>query len=746
MQGGIDKPESEEAGASFSLGDLVSMLRKRAIMIIAITAAVTGLAAAILINIPNRYEASATVQIDPRKRTIVPVENVVSDLKTDTSVVESELEVLRSRTIAVRVIEVLGLRQDPEFSEPGPIGKTLALLGLNTWRLQRAAPPVRKSADEIARLLDGDRSQAIEPEKDEVAAAFASRLKVFRVRNSLVIDIRFTSKDAIKAARIANAIADAYIRDGLDSKIRATSVATELLEQKLDGLRQKLASDERRVAQYKNENGIIDTEGQLLSEKELARLMEQSVMARNTTAEARAKYDQVVRLQRAGDDKSGIGDVLQSHTIRMLKEQLTKVSRREAEQATRYGPRHPEMLKIRAEVRDTQGQLDAEISQIVTNLKTEFEIASERERQLTASLDRLKAQQSTSRETSVHLRELEREAATSRQLFESFLVRHKQTLETQTMQLPDSRVIERADVPLYPSSPKRKQMLMAAIGGGLALALGLAFLLEFAGGGVRRPDDVERDFGVPLLGSIPALPDADPEAPLPARLILAAPRSAFSEAIRETRREIDIHRPSVGPRVVLVASALPNEGKSLIASNLAHHLAVTGTRTLLIDADLRRARLSRTLGLSGAPGLTEILSGRIGLDDAILQDQKTGLAVLPARGTPFQDAPAPELLASPDFAATLNALRGRYDTIVIDAPPLLPVVDARVVADLADQIVLTVVWRRTPKDLARRALKLLGHNHDKIAGVIVNRVEGGAQDGRAPYGEAVVEPVRRRRA
>jgi polysaccharide biosynthesis transport protein len=704
------------------------------------------LTAGVLINIPNRYEASATVQIDPRKRTILPVENVVSDLKTDTSVVESELEVLRSRTIAVRVIDTLNLRQDIEFSEPGPIGKTLALLGLNTWRLQRAAPPAPKPRDEIARLLDTDRTGALEPEKDEIAAVFASRLKVSRVRNSLVIDVRFTSKDPVKAARIANAIADAYIRDGLDNKIRATSVATELLEHKLDGLRQRVADDERRVALYKNENGIIDSEGQLLSEKELARLMEQSVMSRNTTAEARAKYDQVLKLQRAGDDKAGIGDVLQSHTIRMLKEQLAKTTRREAEQLTRYGPRHPEMLKIRAEVRDIQGQLENEISQIVTNLKTEYEVANERERQLTASLDRLKGLQSTSRETAVKLRELEREALTSRQLFESFLVRHKQTLETQTMQLPDSRIIEHADVPLYPSSPRRKQLLMMGIAGGLALGLGLAFLLEFAGAGVRRPEDVERDFGVPLLGAIPTLDQGTQANRLQqARLILSEPRGLFAEAVREARREIDLQRPGVGPRVILVASALPNEGKSLIASNLAHLLAITGTRTLLIDADLRRARLSRTLGLGGVPGLCEVLSGRIALNDAILEDQKTGLAVLSAHGSPFADVSAPELLGSPAFATALQSLRGRFDTIILDAPPLLPVVDARVIADLADQIIVTLMWRQTPKDLARRALKLLGNNSEKIAGIIVNCVEADARAARAPYGEAMAAPMPRRR-
>ncbi len=730
----------EEPEGGFGLSDVLSLLRRRMWVIIGLTVLVSAVAAGGLMLIPNRYDAAATVQIDPRKRTIVQLENVVSDLRTDTSVVESEVEILKSAPLAMRVIEKLNLRTDPEFKEPGPIGKTLAALGLNTWRLQKSKEnraDATENSDPIGALLKTPAMSKSDPVHDEVAALFGSRLKISRVRNSLVIEIRFNAKDPVKAAKIANTVAEIYIQDQIDDKIKATTVATDILENKLEGLRFKLAEDERRVARYKADNNIVDSEGQLLSEKQMARVMEQTVMARNTTAEMAAKYQQVVALMKQGRDKAGIGDVLQSHTIRMLKEQQAKVTRREAELLTRYGPRHPEMQKIQAEVRDIQGQIDVEVQQIVTNLKTDYEVAADRERQMAANLNGLKEQQVGAAQAAVKLRELEREVHSSKQVFESFLGRHKQMVETQTMQLPDSRIIEYADVPLYPSTPKRKQMMMLAIVAGLALGLGLAFLQEFMVPGMRRPEEVERALGAPQIAEIPTLERADGSSVPSARavrMVNIEPGGLVAEAIRNARHEIDFVSTSKGPRVILVASSLPGEGKTMISSNLAHHYAASGLRTLLIDGDMRRANLTRTLGITDGAGLLDVLSGAVDPVSALLHDPKSALYVLPALQSRASQFSPPEALSSPALARTLAHLKQYFDVIIVDAPPLLPVVDGRILADHADQIVMTFVWRKTPKKLAKRALKSLGANIDKIAGIIANKVAAGEMTDSFGYG------------
>jgi capsular exopolysaccharide synthesis family protein len=454
--------------------------------------------------------------------------------------------------------------------------------------------------------------------------------------------------------------------------------------------------------------------------------MEQTVIARNASAEARAKHEQVLRLKKQGDSGGNIADVLQSHTVRLLKEQLGKATRREAELATRYGPRHPEMLKIRAEVADAEAQLNAEIEQLVSNLKNVMEEAAHKERELAVNLGSLKQQQVLSKEAGVMLKELERDAATTKQLFESLMVRYKQTAETQSLQLPDSRIIERADIPLFPAAPKRTQIVLLATAGGLLAGIMLVLALEFATRGVARPEDIEPALSLPHLTSLPRISD-DTGKPIDAaqevRFVVTEPYGVFADQIRSLRREIDLRRGTATSRLVLIPSSLPGEGSMNVASNLAHHYALTGNKVLLIDGDIRRAELTRQLVPDRLVGLAERLQSGAPLESAILKDQRTGLHLLPAKGPTQIQLSGAELLSSPSVRPALASLRSQFDTIIVVAPPLLPVLDGRIWADYADQIAFVIAWRRTPKQLAKKALKTLGDNQAKILGVVLSETE-----------------------
>jgi succinoglycan biosynthesis transport protein ExoP len=305
------------------------------------------------------------------------------------------------------------------------------------------------------------------------------------------------------------------------------------------------------------------------------------------------------------------------------------------------------------------------------------------------------------------------------------LTRFKQTAETQGFQLPDARIVERADAPLFPASPKRKQLVAAAVAGGAVLAIALALLLDLIAPGINRSEDVERVLEVAHLSSVPAVtgagqPSLDPAKAV--RLIVAEPASPYADAIRNARRALDVKRLGPQPRVILVTSSMPGEGAETIASNLAHHYAMTGTRVLLADGDLRRYPLTRQLAAGRQTGLLDqIIAGRPA-EAAILRDGLTGLNFLPATGPQQIVTSVPELLSSPQFGAALHALRQRFDTIVLSAPPLLPVIDGRILADYCDQIVFVMTWQKTPKQLARKAMKTLGYNERKIAGAILNDV------------------------
>ncbi|MEZ5817509.1 MAG: GNVR domain-containing protein [Hyphomicrobiaceae bacterium] len=704
------------------IGDLLGALYRRAWWIALIASVATFVAVAVAVYLPNQYEAIATVQIDPRKKTIVSLDAVLPDIAGDTPTIESQVEIIRSRVIALKVIDALGLRQDPEFG--GVPDKTATTEKSAT----SAAGDKRLEAALDARRVLGPDADTIgrdQPELDVVATEFASRLKTLRVRNSLVVEINFRSRDPVKAARIANTIAEVYIRDQIDMKIKATGLAAELLGPRLEGLRAKVAEAEHRVARFKADNGIVDTEGQLLSEKQLARLMEQTVAARGATAEARAKYEQLQALLRGGASRN-IGDVLTSHTVTLLKDQLAKSTKREAELLTKYGPKHPEIAKVRAEIADIESQISREADQITANVKREYDVASERERTLEANLTDLKQKQSVTKELTVKLHDLERDAETSRKIFETFLARYKQTVETQELHLPDARIVEKADVPLKPVAPKRKQIVLIGLVLGLGLGIGLVLLLEFLRTGMSRAEDAQTLLGAPLLSSVPMLKrrsDGLTDPMLSLRIVLAQPRGAFARAIATLRDNLDHQRTDSGPRIVLVTASLPGEGSTLIAANLALAMSGTRGRTLLIDADLRRSKLTHQLGLEQAPGLIDAIGHGQDFESVILKDTVSGLAVIPAGDVGRFPLLPQEALEAPGFAHRLARLKTYFDTIIIDAPPLLPVVDSRILAGYADQVLFVAAWRKTPRDLIRRAVRALGSNAARLRGVVLNQVD-----------------------
>lgn len=722
----------ENGGGAFSLERAFHAVRRR-LPLVAMTAGLFALVAAgIAYTLPTRYEGVAVVQLDPRKKSVSQVDSVVEDLKGDNASIDSEVEIISSRAVALKVIAALNLRDDDEFRPRSLVRSIFAIAGLESYLPSDTAQAAPSAQAREARLdldLNGTlagRSQpgASNPERDEVVAAFLEKLKVSRVRSTLLLEIRYSARDPMKAARIANTIAEVYIADTLAKKQQASGFATELLEGKLAEMQQRVAETERKVAMFKADNNIFDSEGNVLSEKELAQAMEQTVAARSATAEAKAKFENAERLSRSPNGVETIAEVLESFSVRQLKESLSSARKREAELATRYGHRHPEMQKVRAELAEAQSQLSQEVEREVRNLRNAYVVAERREMQLRQSLTTLKEQEAATKEATVRLFELQREAATSKQLYESLLARYKQTSETQDLQLPDARIAEQADVPLHPASPKRKQIVLLALIAGLALGILSALCLEFATPGVSHPDDVERSLEVAHIASVPAVslgePDSDPLRSI--RLVLAEPRGIFAESVRGIRRELDMRHHKGTTRVIMVAASLPGEGTDVIASNLAHHYALTGQRVLLVDGDLRRAPLTRKLAPQRTSGLLDTLVRNQPIENAILRDASSGLHFLPATSpTPLETA-RPEMLASRRMADTVSVLSRQFDIIVIDAPPLLPVVDARILADYADQIVFVTTWRNTPKQLARRALNSLGYNHVKVAGVVMNKV------------------------
>ncbi|MEO0729712.1 MAG: polysaccharide biosynthesis tyrosine autokinase, partial [Pseudomonadota bacterium] len=483
-----------------------------------------------------------------------------------------------------------------------------------------------------------------------------------------------------------------------------------------------LTSAERRLESFKSRNDLFDADGRFILDKQLAREMEQLVVARNRTTEARARYEQARQIIATGGDTSALEDVLRNHTVRALRDQLARSLRSQAQLKTKYGPLHPALRKANADVAKARSELVNQINSITANFKTELGIAEARQAQLASNLISLKQRIAETKEKTWELEELTRDATTSRKLYETMLGRAKQLNQSVGLQFPDARFVQRATVPLSPAGPKRKQYVLLALIAGLMLAFGSAFLFEMLRPGFESARETEKELMVEQVAALPAFSDASPADPLRnARFIVAQPQSLYAEAMRSLAHVIQTRRGS--RQVVLMMSSLSGEGRSTTASNLAAQFAVSGQRVLIVDADLREGGLSRTFGLSQQPGVADIISGAVRPSAAILRDATTGLHVLPSSPQRSGQISPVELLSSAPAYGLFDALRSQFDLVIVDAPPLLPVADARVLSDICDSALMVVKWRKTARGHVKQALRTLGPNQSKVIGIVMSGVE-----------------------
>lgn len=715
------------ASAMPTVADALRLLRRRARAIAGMSLIGTALGIGLGFSMTPVYEATATVEIDPRRTNISNMQDVVSELDPDSPTIDSQIEIIQSARIAGRVVDQLRLADDPEF-QLGPGWRTTV-----RERIKR----VIAQGDASAGDRIGGTGWAAAEEADLIAVqVLRSRISAARVGGSFLIEIAVRSWDPAKAAAIANAVAEAYVDEQVQAKSVQAEQATLWLDKQAAELKQKVVDAERLVEAYKIENDLQSTEGHPLDERELTRTAEQLIVARSEAAGALARYQQAQSLAATEAGQETVAAVLVSDTITELKSELARVTRRYAELATRYGELHPQLIEAKAEVRDAREQLSLEVRKHIANLKNEYEVAQGRVASLEDGLEHEKSLANASSEASVKLRELERDAAAARIVYESLLKRAGETKQQETLQVADSRIVNPAVQPFSPASPRKLKLALFGFIAGFGLAFVVSALMEFLRPTFVRPQEIEARLKLRHLAAVPALSDTDShtfaESMAGIRSIVVSPHSAFAESVRAARIAVDNERREAA-EVVLMASALPGEGKSVIASNLAHLYAFSGVKTLLVDADIRKGMLSRQLLPDSGLGLLDCLQAHVEPRLAIVRDRTTGLHFLPATGAEPSHMSVPELLSSRRLAEVFSELRREFEVIIVDAPPALPVVDARILAEHADQVVLVSRWRRSPNALVRRAGELLALSGAVMTGVVVNDVEDEAMPNETTY-------------
>ncbi len=703
---------ASRVGSTVDLRQIVSFLSRRWTFIASTALVVLMLALMVVFALTPSYTATAEVLLEPKKESIFGRDSMIPEFNLDSGNIESQVSVIQSIGLLRRVVDKHNLTSDAEFGKKLDESLIVALT-----RLVLPTQGIQSDSDVFLDQVPPDILQSIE--------RLRRVLRVTRVGRTYVIAISVTSEDPAKAMALANAIADAYVVDRLEARYDAARRASGWLAERIDGLRDQVRRSEEAVAKFRQENNLtVSSEGTVaINEQQLSELNAKLIAARSDTAEKRAKYEQAQRVKEGGGNLQAISDVVRSAVISELRKQEADITRRVADLAARYSDAHPTVINARAERRDVERNIAAEVARIITNLKNDFDVALARENSLQTSLNALTGQGGRDGTIGIKLRELERIASANRTLFESFLARAKIAQEQSSFEEREARVISPAARPVSPSSPKRALILAIALAVGASLGLAGAVALDMLNSGFSTPEEVEATLGRPVLSSIPLLSEherrIDGRVLNPADFILQKPLSRFAEQVRVVRVGVQMADVDNPAQVVLITSSVPKEGKSTLSAGLAHSAAKAGQRVLLVDGDLRHPSISRHFGADARAGLVDCLTGAISLEEAVIAAGQ--VALLPA-GSHSQN-PA-DLLGSERMKQLIAELRVNYDYIVIDAPPIGPVVDAKIVQYLADKVVYVVRWQTTPRESVVQCLKKLNPDR-RLAGVAFNLVDEG---------------------
>jgi capsular exopolysaccharide synthesis family protein len=583
-------------------------------------------------------------------------------------------------------------------------------------------------------LLSNDRSAKAPSTaqlQEQLTQYIQSNLDVSPVPKSRLVELKFDSQDPAAAAVLANAVAQNFIDTTLNRRLDATSYARKILQDQLASEKAKLEASERQLAEYARSQQIISIapsssggEGGAPASSAgantslAASSLSAMLASLNTAREERIKAEQRWRLGRANASPNS-PEVLQSPTIQQLKASKAKLEAEYQEKLALYTPSWEGMVELRKRISDVDRQIQDETRTIqnalTANLENQYKVALAQENQLQAQVNRLQADVINLRDRSITYDILQREIDTSRQLYDGLLQSSKEMGVGANLGTNNISIIDRALVPGAPSKPNWVRNLLTSALLGLLLGVGLAFLMELLDESIRSPEDVERKLGLPLLGTIPKL-----DKGLTPVLALADARSNFSEAYYSVRTALQFSTSEGVPSSLVITSARPSEGKSTSSTAIAQNFARLGLRVLLIDSDLRNPSLHKVLNAENSNGFSNYLTGAMSLIQLAQETSIPGLSFIPCGPMPPNPA---ELLGSAKLAAMLREARGQFDMVVIDAPPVMGLADAPLLASAAAGTVLVVEAGGTGRNLAKTAIRRLGVGNAHLLGVLLTKFD-----------------------
>jgi succinoglycan biosynthesis transport protein ExoP len=711
-----DLPSQESA-----VGESLRILLKRKWIIIACFTTIFSVVAIASLKMPKVYDARGTIEINKPDASLNFQNSTTFSLDYyDPTELETEIKILQSDLLALQVIRELNLDRSPDIAAQAPPSPSVDL-----------APDPLQADSSLAAATVGN---------------FKGNLSVALVQNTRIIEVHYRSPDAQRAATVVNTLMQTYVENNFKSRFDSTMAASAWLQGQLSDLQIKVETSQEKLVRYQKEHEILGTdEKQNITMSKLDELNKELTSAESERMDKESLY----RLVESGDpdavaasagslEDAVPGSQSASQLLETLRGKQAEIKIQAADLSTQFGPSYPKLSQLNNQLKEIDSQIQAEMKKIASKVRGQYTAALQRENMLHDALEKQKQEANKLNESAITYTILKRDVETNRQLYEGLLQKLKEAGVSAGLKSNNFRIVDRAAPPTGPIEPNIPRNLLFAVVLGLASGVGLAFLLEGLDNTVRTTDQAQMISGLASLGMIPLGSKSAREGPNPKRLVIAAskeavelvtqvrPQSQMAESYRALRTSLLLSNLGAPPKVIMVTSALPQEGKTTTSMNCAVVLAQKGVRVLLIDADLRRPSIHKNLGMGPHSGLSNVLTGSTTLEQAITRTAiLPNLDVLPA-GTPPPN-PA-ELLASTNMRDLLAQLREQYDHIVIDTPPSLSVTDSVVLSPRADAVVLVIRSGQTTKQALRRSRDILTQVNAKVVGVLLNAVDLSSPD------------------
>lgn len=631
-----------------------------------------------------------------------------NDSPIDTATIDSEVEMLNSIGVAERVVRELNLEKDPEFN--GTASQGFGLGSIKAW-VRGLTHPVQANA-----------KGEIEP-VTRIANILLGNVDINRVGTTRVISVTYKNGSKVKAANIANSWTTAYLQAKIDAKEAVNQQANGWLNPKIEELRKQVETADRAVQEYKIRNNLLSATGSTMAEQEISDLNRQLATVRVDQAESAARLSTARRQLANGSNGDDVGESLNSSVVGSLRTQAAQISAKLAELQTRYGPAHPEVVRAKNQLADVNGQIQSEISRIISNLEAQDQIQRQRAASLIGSVGAARGQLASNSKAMVKLNELELNAQAVRQIYESYLDRLKQTASQSGLQTTNATIVAEAKPAEAPSSPKLAIALLLGFSCASIASGGAVMVRRSMDSGLVTSQDVEKSLGINHLASIPDLASTVANGKLspsikPHQHLVQRPLSAFAEGFRNLRASM-LYANDKQPKIVAITSALPAEGKTTTTVCLAAAFVMAGNKVIVVDCDLRRRSVSALFGKSFDKGLVEVMTDKVTLEEATQKDELTGVAYLPVSDQPVTTL---DIFGSDGFDKLLDQLKQTYDVVLLDTAPILPVADTRILARKADFVALLVRWRQTPRRAVQAALEIIEAADVKVSGAALVQV------------------------